>query len=157
MNHRWLFRSGAIAAVTGALAQVVATVLEPARSDVPGVAIRAAQSSGIWTFDRLLDLIGLFLMIGALAVAGRLFTGAPAMDWSRAGMPFLAMLGALGASAVVADAVLKDLADAWAAAGTTGRPGYLAAFDAVNHLTDVLFFAAFLAMSAYLATLAAAI
>jgi len=157
MNHRRLFRIAAIAAVTGALSQVAATVLEPGRSDVPGQAIRAAAASGIWTVDRLLDLTGFFLVIGALAVAGRMFAGGPGMDWSRAGRPFLAILGALGASAVVTGAVLKNVADAWAAAGTTGQPAYVAAFDAVNQLTDALFFAAFMAMSAYLATLAAAI
>jgi hypothetical protein len=157
MTHRRLFRIAAIAAITGALAQVAATVLEPGRSDVPGQAIRATATSGIWTFDRLLDLTGLFLVIGALAVADRMFTGGPGMVWSRAGRPFLAILGSLGGSAVVTGAVLKNVADAWVTAGTPGQPGYVAAYDAVSQLTDALFFAAFLAMSAYLATLAAAI
>src|SRR6266540_36271 len=154
MNHRWLARIGAVAAVTGALAQVTATVLEPERADDSVKAIRTIAGSGIWTLDRVIDLVGLFLAVGALAVVGRTFTGRPGRDWVRVGQPFLAMLGALGASAILTGATLKDVADAWAAAGPSAKPAHLAVFDAVSQTTDAFFFCAFVVMGLYLATLA---
>jgi len=157
MNYRRLLRIGAVAAVAGALAQVAATVLEPDRSGEPGEAIRTVARSGIWTLDRLLDLVGLFLTVGALAVVGRTFTGRPGKDWARVGQPFLVLLGALGASAILAGATLKEVADAWATAGPAAKPAYLAAFDVTSQTTDAFFFGAFMAMGVYLATLAAAI
>jgi hypothetical protein len=157
MNDRWLLRIGALAAITGALAQAAATVLEPEWSGDPGKAIRTIAGSSIWTLDRVLDLVGLFLVVGALAVVGRTFTGGAGRDWARVGQPFLAVLGGLGASAVLTGATLKQVADAWATAGPAAKPDHLAAFAAVSQITDALFFGAFLAMGAYLATLAAAI
>jgi hypothetical protein len=157
MNDRWLLRVGAVAAVTGALAQAAATVLEPQWSGDPDQAIRTIASSSIWTLDRVLDLVGLFLVVGALAVVGRTLTGRPGRDWARIGQPFLAVLGGLGASAVLTGATLKQVADAWAAAGPAVKPAHLAAFAAISQTTDAFFFGAFLALGAYLATLAAAI
>jgi hypothetical protein len=157
MNDRWLLRVGAVAAVTGALAQATATVLEPEWSGDPGKAIGTIASSGIWTLDRALDLVGLFLVVGALAVVDRTLTDRPGRDWVRVGQPFLAMLGGLGASAILIEATLKQVAEAWAAAGAAAKPAHLADFAAVSQLTDAFFFGAFLATGAYLAALAAAI
>lgn len=157
MNHRRLARVGALAAVIGALAQVTATVFEPERADDPLKAISAVAGSGIWTLDRVIDLIGLFLTVGALAVVGRTFTGGPGRDWARVGQPFLAVLGALGASAILTGATLKKLADAWATAGPAAKPAQLAVFAAASQTTDAFFFCAFVAMGLYLGTLSAAI
>jgi len=157
MNHRWLLRIGAVAAITGALAQAAATVLEPQWSGDPGEAIRTIAGSGSWTLDRLLDLVGLLLVVGALAVVGRTLAGGPGRDWARMGQPLLAVLGALGASAVLTGATLKETAEAWATAGPAAKPAYLAVFAAASQTTDALFFGAFLALGVYLAALGAAI
>lgn len=156
MNHR-LLRIGAVAAVTGALAVVTATVLEPDSSGESGAAIRIVAGSGIWHFDRVLDLIGGFLTVGALTVVGRTFTGRPAREWARVGQPFLILVFALGASAIATGAAVKQVADAWATAGSEAKPAYLATFYAARQTTDDLYFCAFLALGLYLATLAAAI
>ena len=156
MNRR-LLRIGAVAAVIGALAHVAATLLEPDSSGELGAAIRTLAGSSIWTLDRILDLVGLFLTVGALAVVGHTFTGRPGTDWARVGQPFLVLLGALGSSAIVTGAALKELADAWATAGPEAKPAYLAAFDATRQTTDNFFFTAFIALGLYLATLALAI
>ena len=71
MNDGHLLR--AVAAVAGAGASLVATVLEPDWSGDPDEAIRVVADSGFWTGGRLLDLIGLFLTVGALTVVGRTF------------------------------------------------------------------------------------
>jgi hypothetical protein len=156
MNHR-LLKIGAVAAVVGALMQVAATVLEPDSSGESEAAMGALTGSSIWILDRALDLVGLFLIVGALAVVGHTLRGRPGADWARVGQPFLVLLGALGASAVTTGAVLKELADAWAIAEPDAKPAYLAVFDATRQTTDNLFFAAFLALGLYLATLAPAI
>ncbi len=77
MNNGHLLRVGAVAAISGAGAQLVATVLEPDWSDDPDEAIRIVAESGFWTGGRLIDLIGVFLTVGALTVVGRTFTEGP--------------------------------------------------------------------------------
>jgi hypothetical protein len=157
MNDGHLLRVGAVAAVAGAGASLVATVLEPDWSGDPDEAIRVVADSGFWTGGRLLDLIGLFLTVGALTVVGRTFAEGSGREWARAGQPFLLLLGALGAGAILTGANLEEVADAWVAAGPQAKPSYLAAFDTTTSLTEALFFGAFMAMGLYLAALATAI
>ena len=104
MNNGRLLRIGAVAAVTGAGASLVATVLEPDWGGDPDEAIRVVAESGFWTGDRLLDLIGVFLTVGALTVVGRTFAEGSGREWARAGQPFLLLLGALGAGAILTGA-----------------------------------------------------
>ena len=150
-------RIGAVAAVAGALGQLVATVFEPDWSGEPDDAVRVVADSGFFTADRLLDLIGLLLTVGALTVVSRTFAEGAGRDWARIGQPFLVLMGALGSAAVVGGANMKELADSWADAAGGAKQSYLASFDAASNLTDDLFFAAFLALGLYLAALAAAI
>jgi hypothetical protein len=156
VNDRHLLRIGGLAAVTGAVAQFVATVLEPDWGGAPDKAARVVAGSGFWTGDKLLDLIGVLLTVGALTLVGRTL-GERGREWARLGQPLLVLMGALGASATAVGANLKHLANAWIAAGpAAGRP-YLTAFDATARVTEALFFCAFLALGLYLATLAVAI
>ena len=157
MNDGHLLRVGAVAAVAGAGASLVATVLEPDWSGDPDEAIRVVAESGFWTGGRLLDLIGLFLTVGALTVVGRTFAEGSGREWARAGQPFLLLLGALGAGAILTGANLEEVADAWVAAGPQAKQSYLAAFDTTTGLTEALFFGAFMAMGLFLAALATAI
>jgi hypothetical protein len=157
VNERHLLRIAAVAALTGAAAQLVASVLEVDSSGDVENAVRLVADSRFWNGDRLLDLVGAFLTVGALTVIGRTFAEGRGQGWARAGQPFLVLMGALGASAVVAGATMKHLADAWAHAAPHTRPAYLAVFDASREASDDLFFAAFMALGLYLAALAAAI
>ena len=152
-----LLRIAGGAAVAGAVAELVATVLEPDWGGEPGEAARVVADNGFWTGNRLIDLIGGLLAVGALTVAGRAFNEGSGREWARVGQPFLLLTAALGASAVVTGAVLKDLADTWASAAPGAKQSYLAAFDATRTVTENLFFAAFMALGLYLAALAAAI
>ena len=145
------------AAVAGAIAQLVASVLEPDWGGDPAKAVRVVADNGFWNGDRLLDLIGVFLTVGALTVAGRMFAERPGREWVRAGQSFLLLMGALGASAVASGATMKVLADRWVDATLPTRQSYLAVFDAASRVTEVLFFAAFMALALYLATLATAV
>jgi hypothetical protein len=149
-------RLGACAAVAGAAAQLVATVLEPDWGGDAAEAIRVVSGSGLWVADRLLDLIGLLLTVAALTVAGQTLAGA-GRPWGRIAVPFLVLMAALGAGAILAGAVLKDLAGKWEHADASVQQSYLVAFDATSRITENLFFGAFLALSVYLAALAPAI
>lgn len=152
-----LIRIAAGAAVTGAVAELVATVLEPDWGGDPAKAIRVVAENGFWTGDRLIDLIGGLLAVGALTVVGRTFADGRGREWARAGQPFLVLTAALGASAVVTGAAMKDLADTWANAAPGAKQSYLATFDATTNVTENLFFAAFMALGLYLAALSTAI
>ena len=58
-----ILRVGAVAAVAGALGQLVATVFEPDWSGEPGDAVRVVADSGVFIADRLVDLIGVLLTV----------------------------------------------------------------------------------------------
>ena len=156
MNDR-LLRIGAVAAVTGAVAQLAASLLEPDWGGPPAEAARVVANNAFWDGDRVLDLIGVFLTVAALTIASRVLANGSGREWARAGQPFLVLVGALGASAVATGHGMKVLADGWASAAPHSRPSYLAAFDATSEITDALFFAAFLALAVFLAALSAAI
>ncbi len=157
MSNDGILRIGAVAAVTGAVAQLVATVLEPDWGGDPGEAVRVVANSGFWIGDRLLDLVGLLLTVAALSVVARTFTEGAGRDWARLGQPFLVLLGALGSVAILAGATMKDVADTWAGAVPGAKQSYLAVFDTTTYATEAMFFGAFMALALYLATLALAI
>ena len=121
-------RIGAVAAVAGAVGQLVATVFEPDSSGEPGDAVRVVADSGFFTADRLLDLIAVLLTVGALTVVSRTFVEGAGRDWARIGQPFLVLTGALGSAAVVAGANKKELADSWADASGDAKQSYLASW-----------------------------
>lgn len=63
-----ILRVGAVAAVAGALGQLVATVFEPDWSGEPDDAVRVVADSGPFIALRVVDLIGVLLTVGALTV-----------------------------------------------------------------------------------------
>ena len=148
-----LLRIAAAAAVAGAAAQLVAWMLEPELSSDPAQAVRVVAGNDLWTGDRLLNLIGVFLTVGALTIVGRTL-GAAASEWARFGQPLLVLMGALGASGIAVGAIMKDLASAWGDAGPDATPAYLATFDAAGKANEALIWCALLALGLYLATLA---
>jgi hypothetical protein len=158
MNDNGLLRVGAAAAVAGAIAQLIATVVEPDWGGDPATAARVVAANRFWTGGRLLDLVGALLTVGGLTVVGRTLYDGPGGEWARLGQPFLVLMGALGASAVAVGASLQHLAHTWVdAAAPAARHAYLANFDATARVTENLFFCAFLALGLYLATLGAGI
>ena len=157
MNSYRLIHIGAVAAISGAVAQFVAMFFEPDWTGDPADTIRVVADNGIWTVHSLLDLVGLLLMVAALTVVGRTFTEGAGRDWARLGQPFLVLGGALGAAGILARATVKDVADNWAEAAPGAKQSYLAAFDSMTSTTEALFLGAYMAFALYLATLAVAI
>ncbi len=156
MNTRWPLRLGACAAVAGAGAQLIATILEPDWGGKSDTAVRIVADSGFWNTDRLIDLIGTFLTVVALTIAQRTLAGAGKV-WGGIGQPFLVLMAALGASAIATGAAMKEIADTWADAEGSAKASYLATFHGLVSTTEVLFFGAFFALGLYLIALAAAI
>ena len=157
MDDRRLLRLAAVAAVVGALAQVAAGLLEPDLGDDPADAIRVVADNSIWIGGQLLDLVGLFLTVAAFTVVGHTLAEGPGTRWARVGQPFLVLMGALGAGGIVSGAVMKDVADTWAATPPGAREPYLASFHATSIATEDLIWVALLALGVYLTVLAAAI
>jgi hypothetical protein len=157
MKDARLLRVSAAAAIVGAAAQVSATILEPDWQGEPQEAVRVVSESAFFTGDRLIDLIGVVLTVGALTVVGRTLANGPGGEWARLSQPFLVLMGALGAGAIVTGAALAEVADAWEDAAPGTKQAYLASFDTTANVTDALFFAAFLAMGLYLASLGVSI
>lgn len=156
MNTTWPLRLGACAAVTGAAAQLIATILEPDWGGDTDKAVRVVADSGFWNMDRLIDLIGVFLTVVALTIVQRTLAGAGKV-WAGVGQPFLVLMAALGASAIATGAAMKEIADTWLDADGGARGSYLTTFHGLVSTTEVLFFGAFFALGLYLVALAAAI
>ena len=76
----------------------------PTWDDDPAAAIRVVAESGVWTGGRLLDL-DRRLPDGRCADRRRAHSPeAAGSEWARAGQPFLILMGALGAGAIVTGA-----------------------------------------------------
>lgn len=157
MKDARVLRIAAVAAILGATAHVAASVLEPDWLGEPQEAVRVVSESGFFIGGRLIDLIFVVLMVGALTVVGRTLANGPGGEWARLSQPVLVLMGALWAGAVLASAALKDVADAWAVATPEAQQSYLAAFDATVSVADALYFGAYAAHGVYLATIGASI
>ena len=101
-----LLRVGAVAAVGGAVASLIATVAEPDSSGDPTHAVRVVANSSVWTFDRLLDLIGALLLVGGLTVCrGTFAKNTASVDAFRMAIIVCGVLvaagGAIGAIGIV--------------------------------------------------------
>ena len=145
------------AAVTGAVAQLVATVLEPdwGGDDVAGVA-RVVAGTKLWNADRVLDLVGTLLAVAALNVVDRRLVRSGS-EWPRLAQPFLFLVAAFGGVAVAGGAAIQTMATSWQHADPQLSAAYLASFDSVRRITEDVFAAAFLALGLYLVLLSASV
>src|SRR5262249_39577262 len=157
MSTGHLLRLGAVAAVAGAVAQLVASLLEPDWGGKPAKAVEVVAGSGFWNGNLVLDLIGVLLTVCGLTVVFSTFADGFGRGWAGVGQPFLVLMAALGASTVATRYAMKELADSWATAAPASRQSYLAAFDASTRVAEALFFGAFFALGLYLAALGTAI
>ena len=132
-------------------AQLVATGARARLERRPRRGDPCRRGSEFWTGGRLLDLIGVFLTVGALTVVGRTFAEGAGGNGRGPASPSSCSWARSGRAAVVTGATMEDMADAWVAAGPQAKQSYLAAFDATTGVTEDLFFGAFLAMGLYLA------
>ena len=157
MNNNHLLRIGAVAAVSSVVVQFAAAMLEPGRVGDADKAIRKISEMDAWTVRWLVHTTGILLIIAALSIVTRTFSAGPGKEWSRIGVPLIAIAGALGVAEVLVGASTKDLADGWAAAAPGANSAYFATFEGAWDVTVNLDFGAIVAFSLYQLTLAAAI
>src|SRR5262249_27939440 len=100
MSTGHLLRLGAVAAVAGAVAQLVASLLEPDWGGKPAKAVEVVAGSGFWNGNLVLDLIGVLLTVCGLTVVFSTFADGFGRGWAGVGQPFLVLMAALGASTV---------------------------------------------------------
>ncbi|MGH2372348.1 MAG: hypothetical protein ACRDIC_02565 [bacterium] len=126
------YKTGAIAAIAGALLLLVGTFLHPLGADPndPVAAFTEYAADRFWVASHLMQLIGVILMVFALVVLSRVMSSGDDSLW-----PHIGVVGA-GASLAVAAALqavdgvaLKVMVDSWAAAPAAEK--------------DVLFYATF--------------
>lgn len=156
MNDGRLLRLGAVAALAGAAAQVVASALEPDCGGDPGKAVRGGRERRLERRPPARPVRGLYGSRGPHSLRADV-SGRAGREWSHAGQPFLVLMAALGSAAVLSGADMKQMADRWTDARPGAKQSDLAAFDASSMTTEDLFFGAFRALGFYIAALAAAI
>lgn len=119
-----LARLGAVAAVTGAVVLLVATVLHPAGADPndPGAAFAEYAADSHWVWSHLGQFAGVaVLAIALVALAGTLEAGAAAA-WGRIGATGTAAIIAGAAALQAVDGIaLKVMVDRWAASSGEAR------------------------------------
>ena len=151
-----LLRLAAVAAVLGGIGQIATTAAEPDLPEDPAAALAKIAGNSFWHADRVVDLLTFLLVLFALAVFARTVTdgGRP---WARAGLTFLAIVGALGVTAVLTQVSLRVVANTWSTAPPDARLAHQAVYVVVNEIEGNLFAGAFLAYAAFLALLGAGI
>jgi hypothetical protein len=160
MNNTTLHRIGAAAAVLGVASLLASAILMPTAAimdEDPAADARELADAAGWDATWLVHLASLLLIIVAFAVVGRTFSEGPGQDWARVGDVLLAVGGAVAAVAVLVNAGMKELADAWAAAPPASQETSLAAFDAARREWVLLDLGGIVGVGLYLATLAAAV
>ena len=159
MERTTLWRLAAPAAILSSIGQFVVAMLIPYWNDPDPVAGMGAilADTGFWTAIWLIHVAGIMLLVLALAIATRTFTSGAGREWAQAGLPIIAMGGALGFAETLTGASLSHVAEAWAAAPAAEQPGYVAAFGAVGQAAIAMDFGAIICVAVYLPMLGAAI
>jgi hypothetical protein len=154
---RRLLRIGAGTAVAGVVVALVQTAIDPSMPEDPAQAIRKASESNMLAFSRLLDAAAFLLLLVAVAVATRALLAERSAAWARIGLVFFTVSAGAGAIATMIVGALPDVGDAWATAPTTRKPGYVAAYDALDSASGGVFAVSWAALGVFALLYAVAI
>ncbi len=154
---RRLLRVGAGTAVVGVTFALVQTAIDPSMPDDPAQAIRKASETNTLAFSRLLDAAAFLLLLVAVAVATRALSAGRGAAWARLGLVFFAVSAGAGAIATMIVGALADVGDAWATAPAVRRPGYVAAYDALDNVSGGVFAVSWAALGVFALLYAVAI
>jgi hypothetical protein len=153
MNHhtsdRGLLRFGAATGVLGVVAALVQTSINPTYSDDPARAIQQASLSHALTFSRVLDMTAFLLMLVGVTVMTTAFPAGRAAAWSRVSRTLYTVSAAAGAIATMVVGSFPDIAEAWASASPAAKPGYVAAYDALDNASGGIFSVSWAALGAF--------
>jgi hypothetical protein len=148
-SGRALLRTGAASALLGVIAALVQTSIDPSYSDNPGVAIHQAAQNHFLTFSRVLDMIAFLLLLVGVTVITKVFSGAPGGDWAMVARGLFTVSATAGAVATMVVGSFPDVATSWAEAAPALKPGYVAAYDALDNVSGGVFAVSWTALGAF--------
>ncbi len=138
-RDRGLLRIGAVSGVLGVVAALVQAAIDPSYADDPGKAIQQASLSHFLTFSRVLDMTAFLLLLVGVTAITKVFAAGPGAPWARLGRALFTVSAAAGAMATMIVGSLPDVASAWADATPGLKPGYVAVYDALGHVSGGVF------------------
>ncbi len=138
-SGRVLLRTGAATAALGVVAALVQTGINPSYPDDPSEAIRQASQSHFLTSSRVLDMSAFLLLLVGVVVITRVFSAGRGGPWTAVARALFAVSAAAGAIATMIVGSLPDVAHAWEKATPALKPGYIAAYDALGHVSGGVF------------------
>jgi hypothetical protein len=134
-----LLRTGAACALLGVVAALVQTTIDPSYSDNPGDAIKQASQNHFLTFSRILDMSAFLLLLVGVTVITRVFSAARGGAWAGVARVLFTVSATAGAIATMIVGSFPDVAQAWAEATPALKPGYIAAYDALDNVSGGVF------------------
>jgi hypothetical protein len=134
-----LLRTGAACALLGVVAALVQTSIDPSYSDNPGEAIKQASQNHFLTFSRILDMSAFLLLLVGVTVITRVFSAARGGAWAGVARVLFTVSATAGAVATMIVGSFPDIAQAWAEATPALKPGYIAAYDALDNVSGGVF------------------
>jgi hypothetical protein len=132
-------RVGAISGILGVVAALVQTATNPSYPDDPARAIEQASLSHALTLSRVLDLTAFLLLLIGISVVTTVFRVGRGAEWARLARTLFVVSAAAGAIATMVAGSFPDIAASWADAPAAVQPGYVAAYDALDHVTGGIF------------------
>jgi hypothetical protein len=137
--RRALLRTGAASAVLGVVAALLQTGIDPSYPDDPSEAIKRASQSHFLTSSRVLDMIAFLMLLVGVVVITRVFSAARGGPWAAVARALFTVSAAAGAIATMIVGSLPDVAHAWGETTPALKPGYIAAYDALGHVSGGVF------------------
>ena len=137
--HTAFLRVGAVCGIVGVVAALVQSAINPSYSDDPASAIEQASLSHALTLSRVLDMTAFLLLLVGISVVTTVFRVGRAAEWARLARTLFAVSAAAGAIATMVVGSFPDIAASWADAPAAVQPGYVAAYDALDHVSGGIF------------------
>ncbi len=163
MNHHHsppdpnFLRWGAVSGILGVVTALVQAAINPSYADDPAMAIQQTSMSHFLTFSRVLDMTAFLLLLVGVIVITTAFTSGPGAAWARVARTLYTVSAAAGAIATMIVGSLPDIADAWAKATPAMKPGYIAAYDALDNASGAVFSVSWAALGGFGIILAVAL
>jgi hypothetical protein len=137
--HIAFLRVGAVSGIVGVVAALVQTAINPSYPDDPASAIEQASLSHALTLSRVLDMTAFLLLLIGVSVVTTVFRVGRGAEWARLARTLFAVSAAAGAIATMVVGSFPEIAASWADAPPAVQPGYVAAYDALDHVSGGMF------------------
>jgi hypothetical protein len=149
LPDRGLLRFGAVSAALGVVAALVQSAIDPSYPDDPGEAIQQASLSHFLTFSRVLDMTAFLLLLVGVSVITTVIPQARGGAWARLARTLFTVSAAAGAMATMVVGSFPDIARSWADATPALKPGYVAVYDSLDHVSGGVFAVSWAALGVF--------